>query len=130
MKSLVIVAHGSKREHSNNEVLELMNSLQHKIEDEYPIIESSFLEFASPSIPKAIELCIQQGATHIKILPYFLSAGKHVYEDIPQEAEKASINNESIYVEVLPHLGSSQMMVELLHKALIPHNTTGSAIPS
>lgn len=130
MKSLVIVAHGSKREHSNNEVLELMNSLQHKIENEYPIIESSFLEFASPSIPKAIELCIQQGATHINILPYFLSAGKHVYEDIPQEAERAAMNNENIYVEVLPHLGSSQMMVELLHKTLIQHDTTSSAIAS
>lgn len=128
MKSLVIVAHGSKREHSNNEVLELMNSLQHKIKDEYPIIESSFLEFASPSIPKAIELCIQQGATQIKVLPYFLSAGKHVHKDIPQEAERAAMNNENISVEVLPHLGSSQMMVELLHKALIQHETTNRTI--
>ena len=130
MKSLVIVAHGSKREHSNNEVLELMNSLKHKIEDEYPIIESSFLEFATPSIPEAIELCVQQGATDIKVLPYFLSAGKHVYEDIPQEAEKAAINNKHICVEVLPHLGSSQMMVELLHKALISHEATSSVLSS
>lgn len=128
MQSLVIVAHGSRRERSNNEVLELMDSLRHKIENEYPIIESSFLELASPSIAEAIEQCIQQGATHIKILPYFLSAGKHVHEDIPKEAERASMGNKNISVEVLPHLGSSQMMVELLQKVLIPHDTTDCTV--
>jgi len=130
MKSLVIVAHGSRRERSNNEVLELMGSLQHKIKNDYPIIESSFLEFASPSIGEAIENCIQQGSTHIEILPYFLSAGKHVHEDIPQEAEKASMSNKNISVEVLPHLGSSEMMVGLLQQLLTTNDTLDSAIAS
>lgn len=123
MKSLVIVAHGSRREHSNNEVLELTASLQNKIQNEYPIIETAFLELASPSIEEAIDKCIKQGATDIKILPYFLSAGIHVHQDIPQEAERASMGNKQINVEILPHLGSSLMMLGLLEKLLITHDT-------
>ncbi len=130
MKSLVIVAHGSRRERSNNEVLELTASLQNKIQNEYPIIETAFLELACPSIEEAINKCIQQGATDIKILPYFLSAGIHVHEDIPQEAERASISNKHVSIEVLPHLGSSLMMLGLLEKVLITHDTADSAIAS
>ena len=123
MKSLVIIAHGSRRERSNNEVLELMNSLQHKIKHEYPIIACAFLELASPSIEEAIEKCIQQGSTEIKILPYFLSAGKHVHEDIPKEAKRAAIRHKQISIEVLPHIGSSLMMLGLLEKVLISNET-------
>ncbi|WP_415891774.1 sirohydrochlorin chelatase [Neptuniibacter sp. PT8_73] len=130
MKSLVIVAHGSRREHSNNEVLELTASLQNKIHNEYPIIETAFLELARPSIEEAIDKCIQQGSTDIKILPYFLSAGIHVHEDIPQEAERASMRNKNISVEVLPHLGSSLMMLGLLEQVLVTHGTVDSAIAS
>ena len=130
MKSLVIVAHGSRRERSNKEVLELIDSLQHKIKDEYPIIESSFLELASPSIEEAIEKCIQQGSTDIKILPYFLSAGKHVHEDIPQEVERAAMSNKQISVEVLPHLGSSLMMLGLLETVVMSHDKAERAIAS
>ena len=121
MKSLVIVAHGSKREHSNNEVLQLMGALKSEINHEYPIIMSSFLEFASPTIPEAIQQCIQQGATSIKVLPYFLSAGKHVHEDIPEQAKLASAACQHINVEILPHLGSSEKMIGLMQGMIATH---------
>lgn len=121
MKSLVIVAHGSKREHSNNEVSQLMTQLKEDMNDEYPIILSSFLEFASPSIPEAINLCLQQGATSIKVLPYFLSAGKHVHEDIPQQAKIAVSPHNNVHLEILPHLGSSAKMIELMRGAISGH---------
>ncbi len=88
MNALVIVAHGSKRDSSNAEVLELMAQLRTEMQAEYPIIVSAFLEFASPSIPDAIHQCQQQGATAIKVLPYFLAAGKHVNEDIPAQTRQ------------------------------------------
>ncbi len=115
MKALVIVAHGSKRDSSNIEVLELMSQLRKDMQAEYPIIVSAFLEFASPSIPEAIKRCQQQGATAIKVLPYFLSAGKHVHEDIPAQTHEASAGAPQLEVEILPHLGSrAESMVALM----------------
>jgi len=33
---------------------------------------------------------VQQGASEVVIFPYFLAAGRHVEEDIPEEAAKVA----------------------------------------
>lgn len=42
------------------------------------------MELSEPSIQQAYKLCVEQGATQIICLPYFLSMGRHVKEDIPR----------------------------------------------
>ena len=51
-------------------------------------MDCGFLELAEPSIPDGIQRCIDAGATEVVVVPYFLSAGRHVSEDIPAEVEK------------------------------------------
>jgi sirohydrochlorin ferrochelatase len=88
MKALVLVAHGSRRQASNEEVIALSGVIAREMKDDYPIVEAGFLELAEPSIPEALDRCVRQGATDICIVPYFLSAGRHVHEDIPGEVDK------------------------------------------
>lgn len=114
MNALIIVAHGSKRESSNNEVIALIEQLKAGMEDQYPIMVTSFLEFAAPSIPEAILQCVDQGASHITLLPYFLSAGKHVHVDIPEQATKAIRGVRKVSIDILPHLGSSTKMLDIM----------------
>ena len=85
MKSLLLVAHGSRREASNEEVRQLTTQLAAHAGNRYQSVSCAFLELAEPSIPDGIEACIQQGAEEVIVLPYFLSAGRHVHEDIPRE---------------------------------------------
>jgi sirohydrochlorin ferrochelatase len=114
MKALVLVAHGSRRQTSNEEVIALSAVIAREMKDDYPIVEAGFLELAEPSIPEAIDRCVRQGATDICIVPYFLSAGRHVHEDIPGEVDKARAMHAHTAMTILPHIGGSPHMKDLI----------------
>jgi sirohydrochlorin ferrochelatase len=114
MKALVLVAHGSRRQASNEEVIALSAVIAREMKDEYPIVEAGFLELAEPSIPDALDRCVRQGATDICIVPYLLSAGRHVHEDIPGKVDKARAIHTDIAMTILPHIGGSPQMKDLI----------------
>jgi len=58
MHGLVVIAHGSRRQESNLEVMDLSSRLQHSASDRFQLVEAGFLEIAKPSITEAIESCI------------------------------------------------------------------------
>jgi len=114
MKALVIVAHGSRREASNEEVIALSASVSTRLEEQFAIIGTGFLELAEPLIPDAIEQCILKGATDISVLPYFLSAGRHVQEDVPHEVKTVQQKYPNIKISLLSHLGGMPEVVSLI----------------
>ena len=59
MKALVLVAHGSRREASNEEVINLSRVIKQDMNKEYDVVQAGFLELAKPSIPDSIENCIK-----------------------------------------------------------------------
>ncbi len=114
MNALLLVAHGSRRQQSNDEVSVLANKLRETCHHDYSIVHSGFLELATPSIPEGIENCIRDGATRVTILPYFLNSGTHVVNDVPEIAAAARARHPDIDIVVAPHLGASSLMVDLL----------------
>jgi len=114
MKALLLVAHGSRRQASNEEVVALSGVIAREMKAEYPIVAAGFLELAEPSIADALDYCVKQGATDICVLPYFLSAGRHVHEDIPGEVDKARSMHGNIPMTILTHIGGSPQMKHLI----------------
>jgi sirohydrochlorin ferrochelatase len=114
MNALVLVAHGSRRKQSNDEVVELATKLKQHCKDQYAIVYPGFLELASPSIPEGIQMCINAGATQVTVLPYFLNSGRHVVEDIPNLVDQARAANPQSDIKIAQHLGASELMMELL----------------
>ena len=114
MDALLLVAHGSRRQQSNNEVIALAEQLRDTSNTDYTIVQAGFLELATPSIPEGIENCIDAGATRVTVLPYFLNSGRHVVEDVPGIVESARKKHPGVDILVAPHLGASSMMVDLL----------------
>lgn len=106
MKYLLIVAHGSRRAESNDEVRELTQRIKNKSGAEFADVRCAFLELADPLIPDGIIDCINSGATEVVVLPYFLSAGRHVVSDIPGDVEKAQQHYPDIKITIAPYLGS------------------------
>ena len=105
MKTLVIVAHGSRLQQSNDEVINFSNKLKDLNKNKINI-RYAFLELTKPSITECIEDIINnEDAREIQVLPYFLAEGKHVKVDIPNEIEELRTNNKNVEIELLPHLG-------------------------
>jgi sirohydrochlorin ferrochelatase len=113
MKSLLIVAHGSRREESNNEVRDLVKKVAGMNHDFYEV-RSVFLELAEPLIPDGIRAAIANGATKVVVLPYFLSAGRHVVEDIPADVEIVKAEYPDIEISIAPYLGMAEVIPQIL----------------
>ena len=76
----LLIAHGSRRPEANRDLVELAYAVRGRTH--YPIVEIAYLEVAEPTIPQGARRCVEQGATRVFLLPYFLSAGAHVVEDL------------------------------------------------
>jgi sirohydrochlorin ferrochelatase len=121
MKALLVIAHGSRRAESNDEVRQLTEILALRAQDEFPIVRCGFLELAEPSIPDGIELCVQAGASEVVVLPYFLSAGRHVVTDIPHDVRGKQEQYPQVNIRIAPYLGAHDRVSDLLlESALIP----------
>ena len=114
MHALLLIAHGSRRMASNDEVRDLTKVIEQHTNDEYSIVECAFLELAEPSIPDGVSVCVQTGAESVTVLPYFLSAGRHVVTDIPEELQKAQSLHPQVIIKTAPYLGSAQGISDIL----------------
>jgi sirohydrochlorin ferrochelatase len=114
MKGLLLIAHGSRRQQSNDEVIKLADKLKANSAAQYEIIHAGFLELADPSIPEGIKKCVDDGATSIVVLPYFLNSGRHVIEDIPNFVKESQRDYPDIDIKIAAHLGASNMIMDLL----------------
>lgn len=124
MKGVLVVAHGSRRESANREIHALADALQkvmnHDIEKPNIPVSACFLEMSNPTIEDGIELLAQTGVSSIQVLPYFLSAGKHVSVDIPNKikAVKDTLKSKIITIELLPHIGADNFLVSSIVERL------------
>jgi sirohydrochlorin ferrochelatase len=105
VKSLLLVAHGSRRELSNEEVRHITTKLQQQSQHKFTHIRCAFLELATPSIPEGIDACIASGAQDITVFPYFLSAGRHVSSDIPAIIAAKQTEYPQHTIRLVAHLG-------------------------
>jgi len=113
IKALLIIAHGSRKAESNIEISELANNIVSK-SNIFDIGEACFLEIAKPSIPEGLKMCVSKNASEILIMPYFLAAGRHVIEDIPQIINEEKMKYPMTSIKSLPYFGSNPDIVDIL----------------
>jgi sirohydrochlorin ferrochelatase len=113
MKGLLIVAHGSRRQSSNDEVRGLVNRLRADGKG-YQRIGCAFLELAEPSIPDGLRALVEAGCGELVVLPYFLAAGRHVVTDIPAEIAPVREEYPGVDIRLAPYLGSAPGIARLL----------------
>ena len=112
--ALIIVAHGSRKASSNEEVKALGEKVKSLQDKRYALVMTAFLEFATPSLEESILSCVDKGTSEIVILPYFLASGNHVTRDIPEVVQKIQASHPQVKITLKEHLGSSSGMVRLL----------------
>ncbi len=122
MKSLLLVAHGSRREASNQEVRTMTKILQKNNQQQeianFAAIRCAFLELANPSIPEGIDQCIEAQTQTIIVMPYFLSAGRHVSVDIPEIVAKKQAEYPNKEIILASHLGAIEEIPDLILSSL------------
>lgn len=116
-RGLLLIAHGSRRVAANHEVQRLTERLREQLKSSFSLTEYAFLELAKPNIPEGLQTLIDGGAEDIVVLPYFLTAGNHVAEDIPAAVAAKQAEYPGIKLRLSPYLGASDELTDLLARS-------------
>jgi len=110
--AVLLIAHGSRRVQANQELLDIAARLI--AEGKYPIVEASFLELAEPNIKKGGSTCVARGADRVLMVPYFLSAGIHLHDDLTEARDELREAFPGVEFRLGPALGPHPLLDALV----------------
>ncbi|MEM6391621.1 MAG: CbiX/SirB N-terminal domain-containing protein [Planctomycetota bacterium] len=114
---VIICDHGSRRQQSNDSLKEVAKLFAARFPS-VSIVEPAHMELAMPDIAASYAKCVEQGADHIVILPFFLARGKHWTKDIPSLTAQAAADHPGTTYQVAEPLGIDNLILDLLKKRL------------
>ncbi len=119
MRALLLIAHGSRKAESNEEIEALASAIYGDVTHSnspanIDLVRHAFLELADPDIVTGCENLIREGAEEILILPYFLASGNHVAKDVPAELAKVIERHPNIPITQLDYFGASSGVKNLI----------------
>lgn len=115
MEALVIVAHGSRREGSQEGMEKLRQGIAARIP--YPVY-LAYLQFQRPTLEEVVEKLREEGIGEITVLPAFLSAGVHVLQDIPETLQAIRRRYPELRLFLASPLGYDPRLVDILLERL------------
>jgi len=110
-EGIVIFAHGSTVASANEAVLKVTAAAAAAGQFQY--VETAFLE-AAPSLEDAVGRLVEQGVTHVLIIPYFLTLGVHLQRDLPAMVAKLVSFHQNVYIRVAPPLDGHPALTQIL----------------
>lgn len=117
-RALIIMGHGSRKVTANEEfsgyarqVAAINNA---NASPRYQHVGVAFLEFSPQTLMQACEHAVKEGCDAIDIYPVFLTLGKHVGRDIPQQVAELIERFPSVQANLLEHMGSANALPTLL----------------
>jgi sirohydrochlorin ferrochelatase len=109
--ALLLIAHGSRHAEANDDLRQLAQRLR---ERGAAVVVASFLELAEPDIDTGAALCVEQGATRVVLVPYFLSAGVHVQRDLAAARDRLTAAFPSVEFRLAEALGRHPLLVDVV----------------
>ena len=114
MHAVLLVAHGSRRPEANADLERLAELVRERQCETIDVVEIGFLELTGPSIPDGFAKCVEAGATSVRIVPYFLSMGVHMQEDLTEIREQFAKDYPQVAVSVERPLGLHPKVVDVV----------------
>ncbi|MFV0446298.1 MAG: sirohydrochlorin chelatase [Planctomycetaceae bacterium] len=110
--AILLIAHGSRRPEANADLVQIARQVAERRPEE--LVEIAYLELAAPDIPTGAAQCVARGATKVRMLPYFLSAGAHVQEDLQRFRDEFAQRFPKVTFQVCPPLGLHPKLIDVL----------------
>jgi sirohydrochlorin ferrochelatase len=111
MTGFIVFAHGSRIESANQAVRDIAARMAASRGE---VVEAAFLELGQPDLAGAARRLAAQGASHIIVIPYFLTLGTHMQRDLPRLVQDAARQNGGIEIEVTSPLDGHPALLEAL----------------
>jgi len=111
MTGFIVFAHGSRVESANQAVRDIAAKMAASRSE---LVEAAFLELGQPDLTGAAGRLVARGASHIIVIPYFLTLGTHMQRDLPRLVEDAARQNGGVEIEVTSPLDGHPALLEAL----------------
>jgi sirohydrochlorin ferrochelatase len=110
--AILLIAHGSRRQAANADLVTVADQVRSRRPD--AIVEIAYLELAEPTIPQGAGRCVSQGAEEVRMLPFFLSPGAHVVEDLEGYRRQFQREHPQVRFVLCPPLGLHPLLMDIL----------------
>lgn len=112
--ALLLIAHGSRRPEANADLEFVAAALRAR--GRYPVVRVSYLELAEPDIATGGAQCAADGATDVVLVPYFLSPGVHVVEDLTAARDELSAKFPGVRFVLAEPLGRHPLLIDVVEQ--------------
>jgi sirohydrochlorin ferrochelatase len=106
--AVIILGHGSRREGAGDPLRGLAAAVGQG--SGYAAVEHAFIQYATPTLPEAVDRSVLRGAERIVIVPFFVQPGNHVSKDIPDLVGRLQKRYPQVRFAVTDHVGSHPLM--------------------
>jgi sirohydrochlorin ferrochelatase len=110
--ALLLIAHGSRNAAANDDLEHVARALRRR--GGFDPVVAAYLELAEPSIPQGGRQCVAAGARRVVLVPYFLSAGVHVREDLQRFRDELAAAHPSVEFVLAEPLGRHPLLLEVV----------------
>ena len=109
--AIIVFAHGSLVEEANREIARLAEEVSRRAQCP---ASCAFLEAAQPDLATAVARAVGLGVRRIVVVPYFLTMGVHVRQDLPRLIQQQRIRFPKVEILVGQSLEGLPRMAELI----------------
>ncbi|MDK2868527.1 MAG: hypothetical protein PWP51_908 [Clostridiales bacterium] len=117
-KAVLIIAHGSKVQETNDITMAYMAALKAKSPE--TTFASCYLQLMAPDLRTAIDALYADGVRSIKAFPFFLFNGNHIKEDIPMELNAIRADYPDLTIDFLANIGFDEKLVDIILERVLP----------
>lgn len=116
MTGILILAHGSRQNETENTLRKIIDMVKAELETDINtnLIEYAFLQFSDNNLETGLKKLVDQGAIKIKIIPYFLFDGVHILEDIPSEINEFLKGYPEVEISFGQTLGADKRLAQIV----------------
>lgn len=112
MHTLLLIAHGSRRPEANADLEFVAADMRRR--GQFAFVQCSYLELAEPDIHTGGTKCVEAGATAVVMLPYFLSPGRHVVEDLTAARDQLAAGFPHVTFKLAAPLAGHPLLLDAL----------------
>lgn len=116
--AVLLVGHGSRKRGFDAPMRRVARRLRAR--GQWGVVRLAFLEIATPGVAEALHALVDEGHRRILVVPYFLQAGRHVTEDLPELVASArrSVRGAKAVITLCPYLGYHDKITEVVEARL------------
>jgi sirohydrochlorin ferrochelatase len=114
MRALLLIAHGSRRAEANADLEHVAAAMRDR--GAFGFVQCSYLELTTPTIPEGGALCAGAGAKQVVMLPYFLSPGVHVREDLREFRSELAEKFPEVEFLLAEPLGRHPLLLDIVEQ--------------